>query len=374
MMYNNHNIFSMKTLCFIACLICLTLPANSQDTDKMNPDTLQKYTDLSEVSDTISGLNFFDTDEPLKITLKYDITSFIRNKHEGEYLDAVLEIYPNKQDTIVKNIRLKARGNFRRGECYFPPLYLNFKTDPVKNTELQGVKKIKVVTHCVHSKASQIYILREFLAYKMYNVLTPLSFKVRLLDIQYIDTGKRQKNYQETGFVIEPLDLVAKRNNSVVIDPKLVKGENIKEESADQVALFEYMIGNTDWMFRSGHNIRYLKSLDEFTGKVVAVPYDFDFSGFVNTNYSFPQEWAGVDHVLKREFLGLCRNNDNSYRKTIDLFIEKKEEIIEIINSSPFIDEKEKKNLISYINEFNARLSKPENFVATLKRECRTNF
>jgi hypothetical protein len=177
----------------------------------------------------------------------------------------------------------------------------------------------------------------------MYNALSPLSFKVRLLDIQYIDTGKRQKNYRKTGFAIEPLELVAERNNSVIIDPMVVKAQNIKEESADLVALFEYMIGNTDWMFRSGHNIRYLKSLDEFTDKVAAVPYDFDFSGFVNTNYSFPQEWASVDHVMKREFLGYGRNNDNNYRKTIDLFIEKKEEIIEIINSSPFIDEKEKK-------------------------------
>jgi len=364
----------MKTIYLTGLFLCFVLLVNSQDIDKINPDTLQKYTDLTGVSDTISGLNFFETDEPLKITLKYDITSFIRNKKEGKYLDAELEIYPDKQDTIVKNIRLKARGNFRRGECYFPPIYLNFKTDPVKNTELKGVKKVKVVTHCIHSKASQKFIIREFLAYKMYNVLTPLSFKVRLLDIQYIDTGKRQKHYHETGFVIEPLELVAERNNSVVIDPKLVKGENIQEESADRVALFEYMIGNTDWMFRSGHNIRYLKSLDEFTNKVVAIPYDFDFSGFVNTGYSFPQEWSRVDNVLSRDFLGFCRNNDDNYRKVIELFIEKKNEILDIIESSPHIDEKERKYLISYINEFNARLSKPENFVATLKRECRTNL
>ena len=364
----------MKTLCFIIYSIFLFTFVNSQEVEHINPDTLQKYTDLSEVSDTIPGLNFFDVSETLKITLKYDISAFIKNKKEGEYLDAVLEIHYVDQEPVVKNIRLKVRGNFRRGQCYFPPIYLNFKTDPIKKTELKGTKRIKIVTHCIHSKASQNYILREFLAYKMYNVLTPLSFRVRLLDIDYIDTGKKQKEYHEYGFAIEPLELVAQRNKAVVIDPKLVRAENILEESADRVSLFEYMIGNTDWRFNSGHNIRYLKSLDELSDKVNAVPYDFDFTGFVNTSYSFPQEWTSIDNVRQREYLGYCRSNDSNYLETIKLFEGKKNEIVQTISSFPNIGEKEKKYLISYINEFNSLLSKPNNFIITLKRECRTNF
>jgi hypothetical protein len=285
----------------------------------------------------------------------------------------VLEIDYEDQEPIVKNIRLKARGNFRRGQCFFPPIYLNFKTDPIKDTELKGVKKVKIVTHCVHSKTSRKYILREFLAYKMYNVISPKSFRVRLLDIHYIDTGKKQKEYHEYGFVIEPLELVAKRNNAVVIDHMLVRPENIVEKSADRVALFEYMIGNTDWRFKSGHNIRYLKSLDELTDKVYAVPYDYDFTGFVSTGYSFPQEWASVENVRQREYLGYCREDEN-YLETIKLFEDKKEEIIQTIESFPYIDEKEKKYLTRYIDEFNTLISKPENFMITLKRECRTNF
>ncbi len=353
-----------KVLYLLAFLIPLFLHAQ---------DTLN-YTTLSEVSDTVPNIDIFRNDELLHLSLKYDITSFIKNKQKGEYLDAELTVSYKDIPPVIKNIRLKARGNFRRGQCPFPPIYLNFKTDPIKNSELKGSKKIKIVTHCSQSKSYDIYLLREYLAYKLYNQLTDNSFRVKLLDITYIDTGKKQKNYHNYGFIIEPLELVAKRNESVEIEPVIVRGENIIEENADQVAVFEYMIGNTDWRFKGGHNMKYLKSLNQLTDKVIAVPYDFDFSGFVNTNYSFPQEWTSLKDVRTREYLGYCRNSNDDYRKTINLYLTKKDEILETIQSFKYLNEKEKKSLIKYLEDFYNELSRPEKFISLLKTQCRTDF
>jgi len=337
-------------------------------------DSLRNISSLGEVTDTVPNINFFGTDDPLQITLKYDISSFMKNKQKAEYLDAELIAYYEDMPPVTKNIRIKARGNFRRGQCVFPPLFLNFKTDSIERTELKGMKKIKVVTPCSSSENNEIYVFREYLAYKLYNVLTDKSFRVRLLDINYIDTGKKQKNYKKFGFIIEPVELVAKRTASVLIDPTIIRGPNIVPEDADRVALFHYMIANTDWRFKGGHNMKYMKSLNVVTDKVIALPYDFDFSGFVDTNYSFPQEWATTCvNIRDREYLGYCRDNEEEYMKTISLYNDKKEEILKTIADYAYLSEKDKKSLLDFINEFYAEINQPKRFITTLKNQCRND-
>jgi len=325
---------------------------------------------IGPVSANIDNINIFEGNEPLNLTLKYDITSFIRNKFKGEYLDAELRLHLSETDSIIKNIRLKARGNFRRGHCFFPPIYLNFKTDPIVNSDLGGYKKIKLVTQCTLSKAYQSYTYKEYLVYKLYNLFTDKSFRVRLLNITYIDTGKKGHNYKQIGFVIEPIELVIDRTNSVEVNAQFVKSQNIIESEMDQVALFQYMIGNTDWRAKGGHNLKYMKSISLFTDKVSPVPYDFDYSGFVDTEYAMPQEWTSIKHIYEREYLGYCRN-DEAYRTVIDKFARKKSSVYETIQSCTYLSEKEKKKLIYFIDEFYDMLDNPDLLIYVMNKECR---
>lgn len=337
----------------------------------------QKYTPIDsayestfdDISDTIPVVPIFSSEEPLDFVLEYDITSFIRQKRKSEYIDAKL-IISNKQFTKEKDIRLKARGNFRKGQCFFPPIALNFKTDPIEHTTLEGIKKIKLVTHCNSSNAYSNYILKEFLIYKLYNELTDYSFRVKLLNITYIDTGKKKRHYQKYGFMIEPLDVLTKRTESVEIDPKIIRGKDVIAENADVVALFHYMIGNLDWRFSGGHNTKYVKSLNEFSTQVIPIPYDFDFSGFVDTPYSFPQEWANVESTKDREYLGYCRA-DSNYFKAIDLFQEKKESLFSIIDDFEYLSKKERQYLRVYLESFYLELNRPKNYISKISYQCR---
>lgn len=364
----------MKKLLFLLFSVFLYFSLQAQDTIIASNDTLFDQSLLEPVVDTLSDINLFSDDEPLNITLTYDITSFIKNKKEGEYLDALFQINYSDGQTVTKNIRLKARGHFRRGQCMFPPIYLNFKTDPLEDNDLEDIKKVKLVTHCSSSKSSESYILKEYLAYKIYNILTPYSFRVRLLKINYIDTGKKERNYENYGFLIEPIELVAKRTNSVEIDKVLMRQENVVEEDADRVALFQYLIGNTDWRFKTGHNTDCVKSLTEFTTKIIPIPYDFDFSGFVETNYSFPQEWTSIEDVTDREYLGYCRNSDEEYLDNINLFLANKEEVISTIEDDEFLIEREKKIVLKFAEEFYSEISRTDWFIEYLKAVCRTDF
>lgn len=362
----------MKTiiLFFISILLSFNLLAQS---NKLNPaDTISYSSDIDAVSDTIPNLNLFEVETPIDLILKYDITSFIKNKVKGEYLDAELLIH-YKDYSVTKNIRLKARGKNRRDQCFFPPIYLNFKTDPIKNSELKGIKKIKLITHCSSSKSYTNYILKEYLVYKLYNILSDNSFRVKLLNMKYIDTGKKGRNYERFGILIEPLDLLTKRTGSIEIESKLVRSKDVFEEEADLGAMFQYMIGNTDWRIKGGHNIKFIKSLTKVSPKVTPVPYDFDYAGFVGAHYSCPQEWTSIESVEEREYMGYCRSTDEEYLKTINKFIDKKDEILETINSFNYLDEQERKSLVKYIESFYSNMEKPRRFLSVLKNECRND-
>jgi hypothetical protein len=360
----------MKKIFAFGLIITASFYLAAQNNTNVSDTTLAQQV-LGEVSDTVQSEGFFDSEDPLKITLKYDITAFIKNKNEAEYIDAELIVYNKNEAPVTKNIRIMARGNFRKGQCYFPPLFLNFKTDAIERTELKGMNKIKVVTHCTTGKNNDMIVLKEYLAYKLYNILTEKSFRVRLLDISYIDTGKKQHQYQEMGFVVEPVDLVAKRNNCIIIEPTVVRGENLVEEDADRSALFQYMISNTDWRFKGGHNTKYMKSLTAVTPKVIPVPYDFDFSAFVDASYAFPQSWSTSESLFQRDYLGYCRTNDEAYLENIRLFAEHKEKIMNAIATFSFLPEGELKSNSKFIEEFFNDIANEKSIVNTFKNQCR---
>lgn len=358
----------MRPLLFSIMLIVASSIFSQNSNEQLSDSIFDSAIDVIE--DTISYLDIFASEEIMHLSLEYDITTFIQEKGTSEYLDASLVIH--YLDFIKeKQIRLKSRGNFRKNQCYFPPIYLNFKTDPIGNIHLEGIRKIKMVTHCNTSKTYSSYILKEYLVYKLYNQLTDFSFRVKLVDINYKDTGKKGRNYEQFGFLIEPLESLTKRTESRVIDPRLVRGVNVIPEQADIVALFQYMIGNTDWLFKEGHNMKYVKSAHFFSEKVTPVPYDFDFSGFVNTHYSFPQEWTSIETVKEREYLGYCREDEPNYQATIDLFISKKAAMYSVVSNFNYLSSKERKYLIRYLDDFFYELEYPKHLISDLEKHCR---
>jgi hypothetical protein len=139
-----------------------------------------------------------------------------------------------------------------------------------------------------------------------------------------------------------------------------------------EVVLFQYMIGNTDWRFKGGHNHKYLKSLTSVTTDVIPVPYDFDYAGLVNTSYAIPQEWTSIKTITEREYLGYCRNDDEAYLPAIDYLNDKKDEILQLIEDFKYLDDKDKRKLIRYIEDFYDLTENPVVMRNIMKRECRS--
>jgi len=331
-------------------------------------DSVDSIYSIADTLDKDFGL--FKYDDILDMALWFDITHYTQKKPKEEYLDAILTYYISDKDSINKNIRLKSRGEFRNDFCSFPPLVLNFKKTDFALEDLSKLGKMKMVTHC---KSGNIgYLFREYLVYRLYNVLTDYSFRVRLIRITYHNTFKEKKPIQTYGFFIEPIDFLAERLNLIPVESVHLSQKNIKPEEMDRMAVFNYMIGNTDWSVPNQHNCKVLAQPgSERPDLGIIVPYDFDYSGLVNADYAIPYEGLGIESVRERIYLGLCRSEEEML-KVIEPFLAKKDEFYKVIQEFDMLDERAKSDIIRYLDDFYRLFDDRNSIVKVLLEECRT--
>ena len=351
---------SQKFLMIMALLGSIApFPARAQDTVAHDA-----------IVDTIeTNLDLFAADEPMVITLTFDLKQYQRTKMKGEYMPAHLSYYINDSMTIDHNIRIKARGEFRRSFCLYAPFWLNIRKAKVKTTQLQDIKRMKVVTQCRGSNNFGDYVLKEYLAYRIYQILSPESFRTRLVRMKYVDTGRKNKVTETWAFILEPEEMLAERVNGRIIESDRLSMRMMEHQSMDLVAIFAYMIGNSDFSITGQHNVKVLSLARNAAEGYTPVPYDFDYSGIVNAEYAVPGENLGISSVTERFFLGPCRENI-VYRQTMEYILEHREKIIDEVSSFPYLDDKEKEEMIAYLNQYFRQTEKPglEN---TFKNTCR---
>lgn len=82
---------------------------------------------------------------------------------------------------ITVNIEVAPRALTRRRICDFPPLKVYFDKQDMKGTELRGNKSLKLVTYCGVNRKYEQYYIKEFLVYRIYNLITDYSFRVKPL-------------------------------------------------------------------------------------------------------------------------------------------------------------------------------------------------
>jgi len=255
----------------------------------------------------VDSSNLFSSDEPLEITLKLDLNAFLKTKKEPQPVDGLCTI-GMADDTAVRSIKIKARGEMRRAYCHFPPIMLKFGQKADDNFPLNG--SLKLVVPCYPTAKYETYVLKEYLVYKLFNEVTPYSLKTRLVKVNLIDNVKTNKSYTAYGFVIESEKKMAERNHAIFIKNPNLTQHHMNPEDIARIALFNYMIGNTDWSVPMQHNIRILVPEKAGSEKAIPVAYDFDYAGFVNPPYAIPAKELPITEVRERYYMGMCANSE----------------------------------------------------------------
>ncbi len=322
-------------------------------------------------SDTFSTtIDIFEVPAPMDITLTYDMKAFQRNKNKDEYVDVHFLYQISDTVQIKHTLRKKARGQFRKSHCSYAPFWLNIRKADIVNKNLQEIKKIKVVTQCKGGKDHSDYVLKEFLAYKIYNLLSPVSFRVRLVHMKYIDTGRKNKESESWAFLIEPEEMLAERSDGIVIKNDEISMRLTRPKEMDLAALFQYMVGNPDYSIAGRHNMKLLGLPGFGSAGYTPVPYDFDYTGLVNADYAIPGETLGISSVRQRYFLGPCRE-DQEYQLAIDHINSHREEILELVSDFPYLSDKQKNVMIAYLEDYFNLASGPKFIERELKSTCR---
>lgn len=308
----------------------------------------------------------FDLKEIMEMKLEIPLKEVIKDTKERDKRNGYIS-YANENKQWQKiPVKVKVRGNTRSNKsiCGFPPLFLHFNKDKTKQTVFKGMKKIKLVTHCRNAKYFEDFVKKEYLTYQMYEVITQYSFKTRLVRMTYTDRNEAMKESTHYAFLIEPIKKVAKRNDLKVFNGDIRNQEFLDRDNMDKLAFFEFLIGNLDWSVPERHNMKILKG----DGLPIAVPYDFDFSGMVNTPYAKPPEGFEISSVDQRVFRGMCRLK--GYSHMVDYFNGIKNELISLVEDAIYINDKSRQQMIGYIQSFYATINTPNERTHAIEQAC----
>ncbi len=308
-----------------------------------------------------SDTKFFDTDELIELTLSMDMKAIYRDVGDDpSYHPATLSyIDKNNGKTISMPVKVRARGHFRKDpcNCNFPPLKIDFLKEYTPNTIFAGEKKLKLVTHCQNRRDKyQQYLLQEYLIYKSYNIITDKSYKVRLVKMRYEDVNARYNPIQKFAFFIEKTGDMAKRLGGDNLKVKNVPQFGTNQKYMVQLSIFQFMIGNTDWSVPNLHNIK-LVSPGKYK-QPIPVPYDFDWSGIMNTEYAKPSPNLNISTVRERLYRGYT-DNEARLQPVFNHFNQVRDDIFSLYNHFPYLDKNYKKAAIAYLEEFYKVINNP---------------
>lgn len=321
-------------------LICLTLFLFFSSCESEN----EVYDPTKE-----SIFDRFARDSLAYLSVETDFEQLFENKFEGKYQPAKLTFEGADGHTLETDIELSARGVTRKKICSFPPIKFRFSKEELASADLQDFHTLKLVTHCQDSLDSEQLILKEYLAYRILNLLTEHSFHVQLARVHYVDTKHRYPPEEKYAFLIENNKEMAARLGGELLDEDEYKLKTINKENYNLLALFQCMIGNTDWNLSRFHNIKLvLPKGDEVP---LAVPYDFDYSGLVNAPYAVPYASLPIANVRER-FLQWRGTDVTQLAEAIDLLQSRKEAILELCQTMPGLKPEVRGDVVGYLAPF----------------------
>ena len=308
-----------------------------------------------DADSTKSIFQLLSDEDVLKISITTDIENLLAHKNIDTSQKGLLQIDGAQNHVKDWNIKVSARGRYRRKTCDFPPLKLKFKKKELRANGLKTYNDLKLVTHCSERAESEELVLKEYLAYKILNIITPQSFKVQLVKATWIDSGDHHNDEVKWAYLIESEEEVIERLGCKPYKEHGALHEQLDPENAAITYLFQYMIGNHDWKTESSQNICLIQqSTDD---DIIAIPYDFDFSMLVGAYYT------SIPYILnktnKRMYLG--KSSAAETKKAIELFQLKRKDIITEIKSCNHLSRSSRQDVISYIKSFYRHSQKPLN-------------
>lgn len=312
----------------------------------------------------------FATSEPLKFSLIANYRALSRDRDTlstKRFAGTVIVADSSGAERRIP-VRLRTRGHFRlmARNCGFVPIRIDFPDSGTEGTPFAGQRGLKLGSHCQNDWRYDRYTRREYLANRLYNVLSDVSLRVRMAQALYVDSASGKPVADRPALFFENEDELARRMGGRIREWRGAVFDDMETSTLLLMAIFEYGIGNTDWSIFALHNIR----LVVLTNSVVLpFAYDFDFSGLVNAHYARPDPKMGIRTVRDRLYRGPCRPIEE-VQAVVQQINSRKDALYAEIAAVPGMNADEQAQVRDYFDEFMRTLSNPSDVKRTFVDNC----
>lgn len=289
-------------------------------------------------------------EDALDITIETDLGELINNRRREDYQPATMTYKSQNGVSVRHNIEVMPRGKFRRRICDFPPVKIKFSKKELTAAGLKKHNNLKLSTHCMDDKEAGNYnVFKEYLAYKLYNALTPNSFRVQLVRVTYVDAAGQLSKVKRYGFLIEDDEELAERMGGSLCECLNAGSDMVAAYDETMMSVYNYMIGNEDWSLSMVRNIKMVETAGG--SKVLPIAYDFDFSGLVNASYALPSSDYEQRHIKDRDYLGF-EADAATMQNVLQRLREKKSELYRIISDFKLLPAEQRLEMRDYLESF----------------------
>ncbi len=211
------------------------------------------------------------------------------------------------------------------------------------------------------------YLIREWLVYELHNLVTPKSFRARLVKVSLINEDNQDDQASFYGILLEEEFQMANRNQMIPVERKL---NPLQTQKADflNMAVFQYLIGNTDWSVQYLQNIKLIAA--DSNSVASTIPYDFDHSGIVSAPYARPAEELKLKSTRERRYRGYCANSVERFEPIIEQYKLLKPDIYQIYTGCDLLDAKYVKSTVAFLDEFFETIEDPKSWQKEFAYPC----
>jgi hypothetical protein len=350
MMAHGHGRFLVRCLLAVAWAFIATDGLAAQGVKTPKP---------SKKAKTLPDPPLFRTEAPLAITLTANLKQLKRDKEDqSPWREATIAFVGAGRTPVSLPVRVRTRGVWRLKHCDFPPLKFKIANKAAKNTLFDDVGDPKLVSYCRNSDMYEQNVLHEAQLYRVFRVVTDRAHRVRLLRMTYVDSATRAVEAVRWSFFIEDADQVAARIGGKLVTQQGANADNLDPAATATVDVFQYLIGHTDYSFRTLHNAELVAMPD---GSNIPVVYDFDFAGVINALYAGIDPQLPIKKVRERYFRGHCVHGP-AYPAVYELFRQKRTAIEALYSDAvgALLAPGVVKSSLAYYADFYSQIAAPE--------------
>ena len=308
---------------------------------------------FSQETDSLaSQKSIFDllpADQVAQVVITTDYKLLEANRKTDKYQPGHIQFKVKKDVVLDMDMKIKCRGKFRRMKCDFPPLKLKFRKKDLRKKGLSEVNELKLVTHCLNDRTrSRELVIREYLIYKLYSIVSNYSFRVRLVKVRYAGQEKPLSRIKHYSILVEDGEDLAERYNAEKYEAMGVNPDSLHRFQEIATSLFQYMISNADYSYTMYRNVEMIRLPD---GRIVCVPYDFDFSCLVKAPYARPNAGLGQKSICDRVYLGFPRTFEE-VDPVLRYYEKKKVSLMDQVHTFRLLPQQSREEIIAYLNAF----------------------